>query len=71
MFVTVDEVSPGGDKATSSNKQAQRVILRQCDSVEERFREPLFSKTMLNDHLPSHYERSTQLLYEGLGQGLL
>lgn len=69
VFVTADEVSPDG-KATS-NKQAQRVILRQCDSVEERFREPLFSKTMLNDHLPSHYERSTQLLYDGLGQGLL
>lgn len=69
VFVTADEVSADG-KATS-NKQAQRVILRQCNSVEERFREPLFSKTMLNDHLPSHYERSTQLLYEGLGQGLL
>ncbi|KAL1411307.1 hypothetical protein Q8F55_002258 [Vanrija albida] len=71
VFVTVDaEDRLSGDKATSS-KRAQRVILRQCDSVEERFREPLFSKTMLNDHLPSHYERSTQLLYDGLGQGLL
>ncbi|BEI85067.1 hypothetical protein CcaverHIS002_0504680 [Cutaneotrichosporon cavernicola] len=66
VFVTVDT-----DGSHSSKQQAQRVILRQCDSVEERFREPLFSKTMLNDHLPSHYERSTQLLYEGLGQGLL
>lgn len=28
----------------------------------------LFSKTMLNDHLPSHYERSTQLLLDGSGQ---
>ncbi|GMK55768.1 hypothetical protein CspeluHIS016_0208240 [Cutaneotrichosporon spelunceum] len=66
VFVTGDT-----DGEHSCKQQAQRVILRQCDSVEERFREPLFSKTMLNDHLPSHYERSTQLLYEGLGQGLL
>ena len=29
----------------------------------------LFTKTMLNDHLPSHYERATQLLYDGLGRG--
>lgn len=29
----------------------------------------LFTKTMLNDHLPSHYERSTQLLFDGMGQG--
>jgi hypothetical protein len=69
VFVTSDEAGPASH--SSSKQQAQRVILRQCDSVEERFREPLFSKTMLNDHLPSHYERSTQLLYEGLGQGLL
>lgn len=29
----------------------------------------LFTKSMLNDHLPSHYERSTQLLFDGMGQG--
>ncbi|ORY35472.1 hypothetical protein BCR39DRAFT_555621 [Naematelia encephala] len=71
VFVTTeatDEERRRGAKATH-HKQAHRVILRQCDSVEERFREPLFSKTMLNDHLPSHYERSTQLLYDGMGCG--
>lgn len=26
----------------------------------------LFTKTMLNDHLPSHYERATQLLFDGV-----
>jgi len=29
----------------------------------------LFSKSMLNDHLPSHYERATQLLLDGSPQG--
>ncbi|WWC90758.1 uncharacterized protein L201_005695 [Kwoniella dendrophila CBS 6074] len=53
------------------HRQAHRVILRQCDSVEERFREPIFAKSMLQNHLPSQYERSTHLLYEGLGQGKL
>ncbi|WVF72728.1 hypothetical protein IAT40_007546 [Kwoniella sp. CBS 6097] len=64
---------PGGpacqlDQKTIS-KQAHRVILRQCDSVVERFREPMFSRMMLQNHLPTQYERSTHLLYEGLGQG--
>lgn len=67
---TQKEDPVSGAKATS-NKRAQRVILRVCESVEERFREVLFSKSMLKDHLPAHYERSTHLLYEGLGQGLL
>ncbi|ORX38577.1 hypothetical protein BD324DRAFT_367527 [Kockovaella imperatae] len=49
-----------------SERKARRVILRHCESVQERFREPLFTKTMLNDHLPLHYERSTQLLADGL-----
>ncbi|CAD6577846.1 MAG: hypothetical protein TREMPRED_002048 [Tremellales sp. Tagirdzhanova-0007] len=73
VFATVDSKDESsrtiGGKAII-HKQAHRVILRQCDSVEERFREPLFTKTMLNDHLPSHYERSTQLLYDGMDGSL-
>ncbi|KAK8854844.1 hypothetical protein IAR55_003583 [Kwoniella newhampshirensis] len=76
VFVTDgDELQGTGGKQPREKKvvhrQAHRVILRQCDSVEERFREPVFSKTMLQNHLPSQYERSTQLLYEGCGQGKL
>ncbi|WWC71646.1 uncharacterized protein I206_105604 [Kwoniella pini CBS 10737] len=76
VYVTEDQADtlPGaalrGDKKTI-HKQAHRVILRQCDSVEERFREPIFAKSMLQNHLPSQYERSTHLLYQGLGQGKL
>lgn len=31
----------------------------------------LFTKSMLKDHLPSHYERSTQLLFDGMRQGTI
>jgi len=53
-------------------------MLRRCESVELRFRErksalygrlltiALFTKSMLRDHLPSGYERATQLLYDGI-----
>ncbi|KAL7418974.1 hypothetical protein Q5752_006658 [Cryptotrichosporon argae] len=73
VFVTDTEeaLGAGGRGKRITHRAAQRVILRQCDSVTERFREPLFSKTMLNDHLPSHYECSTQLLYEGLAHDKL
>ncbi|KAK4689511.1 hypothetical protein P7C73_g601, partial [Tremellales sp. Uapishka_1] len=64
VFVTADPGTTTPSGKNVSHKQAHRV----CDSVQERFREPLFTKTMLNDHLPSHYERSTQLLFDGLGQ---
>ncbi|WVW85722.1 hypothetical protein I302_107760 [Kwoniella bestiolae CBS 10118] len=70
VYVTDDQPKNQGDKKIV-HKQAHRVILRQCDSVEERFREPIFAKSMLQNHLPSQYERSTHLLYEGLGQGKL
>ncbi|WWC93611.1 hypothetical protein V866_000446 [Kwoniella sp. B9012] len=70
VYVTDDQPKVQGDKKIV-HKQAHRVILRQCDSVEERFREPIFAKSMLQNHLPSQYERSTHLLYEGLGQGKL
>ncbi|WWC63225.1 uncharacterized protein I303_105825 [Kwoniella dejecticola CBS 10117] len=76
VYVTDDQppilphVGLRGDKKVV-HKQAHRVILRQCDSVEERFREPIFAKSMLQNHLPSQYERSTHLLYQGLGQGKL
>ncbi|WVQ99922.1 hypothetical protein IAU59_007065 [Kwoniella sp. CBS 9459] len=59
------------EQRLSTTRQAHRVILRQCESVVERFREPMFSKMMLQNHLPTQYERSTHLLYEGLGQGKL
>ncbi|WRT68330.1 uncharacterized protein IL334_005306 [Kwoniella shivajii] len=73
VFVTdgTGTVVKGKDDRNVIHKQAHRVILRQCDSVEERFREPIFAKSMLQNHLPSQYERSTHLLYEGLGQGKL
>lgn len=41
MFVPDEAVVVGNGTAVSS-KQAQRVILRQCESVEERFREREF-----------------------------
>ena len=57
--------------------KVHRAILRRCESVELRFRErkftslgsaltiAIFTKSMLHDHLPSGYERATQLLYDG------
>ncbi|WVR07474.1 hypothetical protein IAU60_004516 [Kwoniella sp. DSM 27419] len=74
VFVTDEALVPAtarGKEKKVVHKQAHRVILRQCDSVEERFGEPVFAKSMLQNHLPSQYERSTQLLFDGLGQGRL
>jgi hypothetical protein len=62
----------------SVKDKVYKAILRRCDSVELRFRErksvlsgqiltiALFTKSMLRDHLPSGYERATQLLYDGI-----
>ncbi|EIW67297.1 hypothetical protein TREMEDRAFT_64544 [Tremella mesenterica DSM 1558] len=61
--VLVSRTPPPGQPQAEPRK-ARRVLLRKCESVEERFREPVFSKTMLRDHIPYHYEYSTRLLYE-------
>jgi len=61
----------------SVQNKVYKAILRRCESVELRFREresklreilmiALFTKSMLRDHLPSGYERATQLLYDGI-----
>jgi hypothetical protein len=65
-------------KDTPVKNKVYKAILRRCESVELRFREresalsgqmliiALFTKSMLRDHLPSGYERATQLLYDGI-----
>ncbi|KAL7417827.1 hypothetical protein BDY24DRAFT_373037 [Mrakia frigida] len=75
VFVTADLPKPSpnrgkpGDPKQFSHKEAHRVVLKLVEDVEKRFGEPVFSRSMLHDHLPSGYEMSTQLLYDGLFGG--
>ncbi|GAA6039615.1 hypothetical protein JCM8097_002215 [Rhodosporidiobolus ruineniae] len=45
-----------------SRREGRRVLLRAVDDVERRFSEPVFSKSMLSDHSPVHYEACCDLL---------
>ncbi|CED85167.1 Predicted lipase/calmodulin-binding heat-shock protein [Phaffia rhodozyma] len=75
VFVT-DKHIPGSrhsvspDKKTSkhnsSHKEAHRIVLKAVEDVEKMFGELTFSRSMLQDHVPSRYEQGTQLLYDGL-----
>ncbi|GAA5955653.1 hypothetical protein JCM21900_005074 [Sporobolomyces salmonicolor] len=48
-----------------SRREGRRVLLRAVDDVERRFSEPVFSRTMLSDHSPVHYENCVDLLALG------
>ncbi|GAA5989130.1 hypothetical protein JCM11641_007606 [Rhodosporidiobolus odoratus] len=45
-----------------SRREGRRVLLRAVDDVERRFSEPVFSRSMLSDHSPVHYEACCDLL---------
>ncbi|GAA6003345.1 hypothetical protein JCM10207_000286 [Rhodosporidiobolus poonsookiae] len=45
-----------------TRREGRRVLLRAVDDVERRFSEPVFSRTMLSDHSPVHYEACCDLL---------
>lgn len=73
VFLTNSTATVSGDNNGSSSKsgsnssqRARRVILRLCESVRERFGELNFTKSMLKDHMPLHYERATELLIQGV-----
>ncbi|KAK1927073.1 Alpha/Beta hydrolase protein [Papiliotrema laurentii] len=63
-----DKLYPPGDVYIMVSRRVESETLQKCESVIERFSEPLFSRTMLKDHMPTHYERATQLLVDGLAQ---
>ena len=56
-----------GNAATATSTTAHRVILRSCPKVQERFSEPIFSRSLFRDHSPSNYEFCLDLLWEGAG----
>lgn len=69
VFLTAASGSGSGGSGAEqgkSSQRARRVILRLCESVRERFGELSFTKTMLKDHMPLHYERATELLIQGV-----
>lgn len=44
------------ERLASSRGQAHRVIMRECTDVEKRFKEPIFARSMLRDHIPTNCE---------------
>ncbi|PWN50265.1 hypothetical protein IE53DRAFT_369064 [Violaceomyces palustris] len=54
------------EQMSSSRAEAHRVILRYCENVEKRFSEPVFSRSMLRDHIPTNYELCMSLLYQSV-----
>lgn len=44
------------ERLASSRGQAHRVIMREVSDVEKRFREPIFARSMLRDHIPTNCE---------------
>ncbi|GAA5835382.1 hypothetical protein JCM11251_005219 [Rhodosporidiobolus azoricus] len=59
---TVFIASESSSTGKYSRREGRRVLLRAVDDVERRFSEPVFSKTMLSDHSPVHYEACCDLL---------
>jgi hypothetical protein len=48
------------------NSASENVRLDHTRSLADK--EAIFTKSMLHDHLPSGYERATQLLYDGIDE---
>ncbi|PWN30634.1 alpha/beta-hydrolase, partial [Jaminaea rosea] len=51
-----DKLYPPGEVYVAETTTAHRVILRSCPKVQERFSEPIFSRSLFRDHSPSNYE---------------
>ena len=56
MFMKNGKKSKGNGISSNRAEEAARVIVRLVDDVTSRFREPIFSRSMFRDHLPTNCE---------------